>query len=83
MGGLFLKLVDVAVLAHVHDTEAGGFLEGDLKHGDGAGGVLLKMLAEHVGVVHLVDMVAGEDDNVFGVIGLDKAYVLIDSIGGA
>ena len=34
-------------------------------------------------VVHLVDMVAGQDDHVFGPVGLDDVDVLVDRVGGA
>ena len=44
---------------------------------------MLQMLSEHVGVVHLVDVVAGEDQYVFRVIVLDKADVLVDGVGRA
>ena len=83
MLGLFLKFRDIAVLAHVHDAEAGGLLQGDLQHGDGAGGVLFQVLLEHLGVVHLIDVVAGEDQHVLGIVVLNEGQVLVDGVGGA
>ena len=41
------------------------------------------MAGQHVGIVHLVDVVAGEDDHVLGVVHIDEAQVLIDGVGGA
>ena len=38
------------------------------------------MVVEHLVVVHLIDMVAREDNNVLGVISVYKADVLIDSV---
>ena len=80
--GLFLELVYEAVLAGGEDAEAGGLLHGDLDDGDGAVGAIFGVLAEHVGIVHLIDVVAGEDEDVFGVIVLDEADVLVDGVGG-
>jgi hypothetical protein len=41
------------------------------------------MLLEHEGIVHLVDVIAGEDDDVLGFFGADGVDVLVDGIGGA
>ena len=81
--GLLLEFIDRAVLAGIHDTEAGRFLERNLAHGDGAVGITLLMEAEHGGIVHLVNMVAGQDQHVIRVIALDKGDVLIDRVGCA
>ena len=40
-------------------------------------------VAQHVGVVHLVDVVAGEDQDVLGIVVLDEGQVLIDGVGRA
>ena len=58
---LFFKFVDRAVFARVHDAEAAGLLERHIAHGDCAVGAFLVVEGEHRRVVHLVDMVAGED----------------------
>ena len=39
------------------------------------------MLLEHAIVIHLVDVVAGEDEHVFGLLGADGIDVLIDRVG--
>ena len=83
MLGLLLKLVDLIVLIHVHDAEAGGLLQGDLQHGDGAGRLGLLVEVHHVGVVHPIDMVAGEDDHVLGIIHIQESDILIDGVGRA
>jgi hypothetical protein len=41
------------------------------------------VLGEHEGVVHLVDVVAGEDEHAVRVVHFDKAHVLIDGVGRA
>ena len=81
--GLLLEFIDRAVLAGIHNAKAGGFLERNLAHGDGAVGITLLMEAEHGGIVHLVNMVAGQDQHVIRVIALDKRDVLIDRVGCA
>jgi len=81
--GLLLKFIDGAVFAGIHDAEAGGLLERDFTDGDGAVGVALLVEAEHSGVVHFVDVVAGEDQHVVRVIALDERDILIDGVGRA
>ena len=83
MGGLFLKLVDEPVLPHVHDAEARGLLHRHLNDGDGARRARRSVRAQHFGVVHLIHMVAGEDEHVIGVIHLDEVHVLIDRVRGS
>ena len=39
--------------------------------------------SQHAGVVHLVDVVAGEDEDVLGLFGADGVDVLVDGVGGA
>ena len=41
------------------------------------------MPVEHLAVVHLVDVVAGEDQGMLGRFGLDALDVLEDGVGGA
>ena len=81
--GLFLELLDIAVRAEVHDAEAGHLLHGDLQNGDGARRVLFHVLAQHFGIVHLINVVARENEHVVGVIHLDEAHVLINGVGRA
>ncbi len=42
----------------------------------------MRWLADHLGDVHLVDVVAAEDRHVIGIRGLDETQVLEDGIGG-
>ena len=83
MLGLFFKFVDRAVGARVHDTEAGRLFERHIAHGDGAVGVVLLVEADHSGVVHLVDVVAREDQHVIRIVAVNKSYILIDGVGRA
>jgi hypothetical protein len=82
----FLRLLekagDLAVAGDLDDAEAGdvGGLDGQGGEGDVGAGV--DMLAEHLAVVHLVDVVAGEDEDVPGLLGADGVDVLVDGVGG-
>ena len=55
----------------------------DSADGDGTVGVALLVEAEHSGVVHFIDMVAGEDQHVVRVIAFDERDILIDGVGRA
>ena len=68
VGGLLLEFVDGAVLAGIHDTEAAGLCQWDRAHGDGAVGLHLLVVAQHGGIVHFIDVVAGEDHHILRVI---------------
>ena len=71
------------MLVHAHDAHARGLGHGDLLHGNGAGRVVLLMGAQHLGVVHFIDVVAGEDQHVVRIVHLDESNVLIDGVGRA
>ena len=83
MGGLFLELRNGIPVIYIHNAEAACLLPGDLHNGDGTVGPGLLMAAEHPGVVHFIDMVAGEDGHIVRVIQVYEADILIDGIGGA
>src|SRR5699024_10953956 len=70
-------------LVHVHDAEAGRLRPGHFHDGDGAGGPGGLVALHHLGVVHLVDVVAGQDHHILRVIQVDEPDVLIDGVGGA
>ena len=83
MLGLLVKLIDFAVLMSVENAEARGFLERNVDYRDGAGGVLLLVVLEHLVVVHLVDVVARKNYNIVGVVALDVVDILVDRVRGA
>ena len=41
------------------------------------------MVAQHLGVVHLIDVVAGENQHIVGVVAGDEGNILIDGVGGS
>ena len=58
------------------------FAQRNLEAADGHVGVLLHVLHEHGLVVHLVDVIARQDDDVFRRVALDDVDVLIDRVRG-
>ena len=81
--GLLLKLINGVVGVGIQDAEAAGFFQGHGAHGDGAGGTVLLVECHHLGVVHLIDMVAGQNHHILRVEAVDEVNVLIDGVGGA
>ena len=71
-----------AVVVDEHQTEARSLLPRNFEGSDGAVGVLFFVIGEHLGVVHLVDVVAGENKNIFGRVAVDEVDVLIYGVCG-
>src|SRR5262249_11427232 len=68
---------------HLHDAEVTCITEGNGNRADGQVGASLEMGADHVAVVHLVNVVAGENQNVLRVRLLDAVDVLVHGVGRA
>ncbi len=81
--GLFFEADDLSVAGDLDDTEGGDLVGGDGEGGEGDVGAGVDVLLQHEGVVHLVDVVAGEDEDVLGLLGADGVDVLVDGVGGA
>ena len=43
---------------------------------------MLLMVCHHGGVVHFIDMIAGENDHIFRMVAINEVDVLINGIGG-
>ena len=82
MRRLFLKFVYSSVLAGVHDPEAGRFFKRNAQHGDRTVCFFRLMEIEHLVVIHLVDMVARQNENIFGRISVNKVEILINGVRG-
>ena len=65
------------------DAEARRFGHRHFEAGDRRRGAALLMEAQHPRVVHLVDVVAGQHDDVPRVLARDRVEVLVDGVGGA
>ena len=80
---LFEEGDDAVLVVDVHDAEAGRLHARHLEAADGDVGARIDVLLEHHLVVHLVDVVAGEHDDVVGAVAADDVDVLEDRVGGA
>ena len=67
----------------MHDAEADGLHPRHLEAADGDVGALVDVLLQHQLVVHLVDVVAGEDHHELRAVVGDDVEVLVDRVGGA
>ncbi len=81
--GFSSKPVTSPLRATSTTPKAGDLVRGDGEGGEGDVGAGVAVLLQHEGVVHLVDVVAGEDDDVLGLLGADGVDVLVDGVGGA
>ena len=84
MGRLFFEADDAPVLVRLDDAELPG---GDGRiHFDGGNGDVragIDVLLEHLLVIHFVDVVAGKDEDVIGLLAADGIDVLINGVGRA
>jgi hypothetical protein len=81
--GLFFEAVDAAVFVDVDYAEAEGLggINLDGSECDIGGGI--EMLGHHLAVIHFVDVIAGEDEDMLGLLGAYGINVLINGVGGA
>ena len=80
---LFDEIDDPVAPVDMHDAEAGRLHARHFEAADGDVGAGVDVLAQHDLVVHLVDVVAGQDDDVARAVVLDDVHVLEHRVGGA
>jgi len=84
VGRLFLETHDSALAVDFEHAEAAGGLGGiHLDDGDGDIGAGGDVLIEHLLVIHLVDVVAGKNEDEIGAFAADGINILVDGVGGA
>ena len=83
LGRLFVEFHHPEVLVGVEDAEAGSLFHGHPHHGDGAVRLVLFMVSDEAAVVHLVDVVAGQDQQQFGIVAVHEIHVLENGVGRA
>ena len=83
VGRLFLEPDDPPPVVHLEYAETPRLLDGDLDDGDRHRRAGLLVEADHLRVIHLVDMVAGQHDDVAGAFLDDRVEVLVDRVGRA
>ncbi|MFO0733813.1 MAG: hypothetical protein U0361_23205 [Nitrospiraceae bacterium] len=64
------------VLVHTDHAEAAGILERRFDGADDGIRLLFDQKVVHVGVVHLIDAVAGEDQQIFGFVLVEEKQIL-------
>ena len=67
----------------MHDAEADSFHARHFQTADSDVSATVHMLLEHQFIVHLVNMVASQNDHIFRCIGFDDVDILEDGVGGA
>ncbi len=80
---LFDEVDDAVAAVDMHHAEAGSLHARHLEAADGDIGAGVHMLAQHDLVVHLVDVVAGQQHDVARAVILDDVHVLVHGVGGA
>ena len=83
LGRLLQEAGDAVGVVHGHDAEAAAILDRHFDRGQRDRGVPFLVEAEHLLVVHLVDVVAGQDDDVARFLAHDGVEVLVDGVGRA
>ena len=82
--GLLLKAEDPPSSVCLNDAKTSGGIFGiGLNGGDGDVGPGIDVLLEHLPIVHLINVIAGEDDGVGGTLAADGVDVLVNCVGGA
>ena len=81
--GLLEEAGHLARAAHLDHAEARHLLGRDGQRGQGDVRAGVHVLLQHQAVVHLVDVVAGEDEDMLGLLGADGVDVLVNGVGGA
>ena len=77
----FFKLGDPSVPVGNHDAETAGFLDGYGHTGDGHVGFVGLVVIQHYFIIHLVDMIAGQDQHIIRVVHLHVRQVLENGVG--
>ncbi len=80
--GLFDEGHHALLVVDVHDAEFARLLPRHIDAGDAEIGLPLDVLGQHACVVHLVDVIAGQDQHVLGPVAPDQVEILQYRVGG-
>ena len=82
IGGFFDKIGDHAALINRHDPETTGLMTRHFDARHRAFGTALDMVDQHDRIIHLIDVVAGENDDELGCwrIGLEDIDILVNRV---
>ena len=81
-GGVFRKGRHSIFVVDGHDVKSLGLFEGYIHARHSHIGLILHVFSQHLAVVHLVDMVAGEDQHIARSVGVEDVNILEYGIGG-
>ena len=83
LGRFLLEFRDLSVLVCDHDPEPAGLLNGHRHGRDGHVRLMFLVIIQHHFIIHLIDMVAGEDQHVIRMEGLHIVQILVNGVGRA
>ena len=72
---------DSVGLIGIHDTEGGSNLHRNGAYSNGNIGLAVNVELQHLVVIHLVDVVTGENEHILRIVLIDEADILIDCVG--
>ena len=81
--GLFQKILHFPGLVYLEDAEGAALRPGHHDRGHGEIRPPAQVIVQHRPVIHLVDVVAGQDQHLLRALGLQEVEVLEDGVGGA
>ena len=77
---LLIEFDDAVRLIRIHDPEAGCFFHRNRDDADSQAGMVRFMEIQHMRVVHLVDMVTGQYQDIFRIVSVDIGDILINGM---
>src|SRR5690606_2419307 len=83
IGDFLVESEDAAFAVDFEDAEAFRVALRDHDRADGQRGAVLEVTGEHPPIIHAVDVVAREDEDVARLLLLDRVDVLVDRVGRA
>ena len=81
LGRLFDEIDDPFGIIHVHDPEALRFIQRHLNAANGQVGFPFGVVGQHQAVVHLVDMITRQHDDVLRIALPEDVQILINRVG--
>jgi len=82
MSRLFDEVRNPKIFIHMDDAESMGIFDRDIDRAHYGIGALGEQPMEHLHIVHLVDMVTGQDEYIVRLFGVEQKQVLIDRVSG-
>ena len=81
--GFSIEVRNPEIFIHMDDAESMGIFDRNIDRADHGIGAFGEQPMEHLHIVHLVDVVARQDEHIVRLFGVEQKQVLIDCVGGA